>query len=54
MKIELILNPKQIDHIEDALTMYIDCLRDGDEDEKDMATRVEATYEEIVSQVKWS
>lgn len=52
MKIELKLDLQQIDHIEAALTMYIDYLRDGDEDEKEKAKRVEKTYDEIVSQVK--
>lgn len=46
MKIELKLDLQQIDYVEDALVQYIDYLRDGDENEK--------TYDEIVSQVKWS
>lgn len=54
MKIELKLDLQQIDYVEDALVMYIDYLRDGDEDEKEKAKRVEQTYDEIVSQVKWS
>lgn len=36
-----------LNYIQAALTMYIDYLKDGDEDERDMATRVEATYEEL-------
>lgn len=52
--VELVLNLKQIDHIEDALVQYIDYLRDGDEGEKKKAKRVEKTYDEIVKQVKWS
>ena len=52
--VELILDLKQIDYVEDALVMYIDYLRDGDKDEKKKAKRVENTYDEIVSQVKWS
>jgi len=52
--IELVLDLRQIDYIEDALVMYIDYLRDGDEVEKQKAKRVEKTYDEIVSQVKWS
>lgn len=51
--VELILNLKQIDDVEDALVMYIDYLRDGDEEEKKKAKRVEKTYDEIYKQVKW-
>ena len=51
--VELILNLKQIDHIEDALVMYIDYLKDGDEDDKVAAKKVEKTYDEIYKQVKW-
>lgn len=51
--IELILDLKQIDHIEDALVMYIDYLRDGDNDDKKKAKRVEKTYDEIYKQLKW-
>lgn len=51
--VELILNLKQIDHIEDALVMYIDYLKDGDEDDKVAAKKVEKTYNEIYKQVKW-
>ena len=54
MKIELKLDLQQIDYVEDALVQYIDYLRDGDEDEKQKAKRVERAYDEIVSQVKWS
>lgn len=52
--IELKLDLQQIDYVEDALVQYIDYLRDGDEDDKEKAKRVEKTYDEIVSQVKWS
>ena len=52
MKRELKLGLQQIDYIEDALVMYIDYLRDGDEDEKKKAKRVEKTYDEIRKQVK--
>ncbi len=52
--IELNLDLKQIDYIEDALVMYIDYLKDGDEDDKLAAKKVEKTYDEIVRQVKWS
>lgn len=51
--VELILDLKQIDYIEDALVMYIDYLRDGDDDEKKKAKRVEKTYDEICKQLKW-
>lgn len=51
--VELVLNLKQIDHIEDALVMYIDYLKDGDEDDKVAAKKVEKTYNEIYKQVKW-
>lgn len=51
--VELVLNLKQIDHIEDALIMYIDYLKDGDEDDKVAAKKVEKTYDEIYKQVKW-
>lgn len=54
MKATLALKLNQIDHVEDALSMYIDYLRDGDEDDKKKAKRVEKTYNEIVKQVKWS
>ena len=54
MKIELKLDLQQIDHIEDALVQYIDYLRDGDEDDKKKAKRVEKTYDELYKQVKWS
>lgn len=52
--VELILDLKQIDYIEDALVMYIDYLRDGDDDEKEKAKRVENTYDDITKQIKWS
>lgn len=51
--VELILNLKQIDDIEEALVHYIDYLKDGDEDDKAAAKKVEKTYDEIYKQVKW-
>ena len=51
--VELILSLKQIDHVEDALSMYIDYLRDGNEDDKKKAKQVEKTYDEIYKQIKW-
>ena len=52
--VQLVLSLRQIDYIEDALVMFIDYLRDGDEDGKKKAKRVEKAYDEIVKQVKWS
>lgn len=54
MEITLKLDLQQIDYVEDALVQYIDYLRDGDDDDKAKAKRVEKTYDEIASQVKWS
>lgn len=51
--VELILSLQQIDYVEGALVMYIDYLRNGDEEEKKKAKRVEKTYDEIYKQVKW-
>lgn len=48
MKKELALDFDQIDYIKDALSMYIDYLRDGDEYQKELAKRVEDTYDEII------
>lgn len=53
MKIELKLDPQQIDYVEDALIQYIDFLRNGDWQDKAKAKKVEKTYNEIVKQVKW-
>ena len=53
-KITLVMTPKMLDYIEDALVMYIDYLRDGDEGDKKKAKRVEKTYDELYKQVKWS
>ena len=50
MKKELVLDCDQIDYIKDALSMYIDYLRDGDEYQKELAKRVENTYDEITKQ----
>lgn len=51
--VELILNLKQIDHIEDALVHFIDYLKTGDEEDVALAKKVEKTYDEIYKQVKW-
>lgn len=51
--VELILNLKQIDHIEDALVHFIDYLKTGDKEDVALAKKVEKTYDEIYKQVKW-
>lgn len=51
--VELILNLKQIDHIEDALVHFIDYLKTGDEEDVALAKKVEKTYDEIYKQLKW-
>lgn len=52
--ITLQLTLSDIDRMQDALSMYIDYLRDGDEDDKELAKRVEETYDKITKQIKWS
>lgn len=52
--VQLVLFLHEIDDIEDALVMFIDYLRGGDEDDKRRAKRVEKTYNEFLSRVKWS
>lgn len=52
--VEVFLTTYNIDDIEDALSMFIDYLKDGDEDDKKRAKRVERTYDELYKQVKWS
>lgn len=52
--ITLQLTLSDIDRIQDALSMYIDYLRDGDEDNKELAKRVEEAYDKITKQIKWS
>lgn len=51
---QVILMLHQINDIEDALDMFIEYLRDGDERDKNRAKQVEKTYEEFKRQVKWS
>ena len=51
--VELILNLKQIDYIEDALVHFIDYLKTGDKEDVALAKKVEKTYDEIYKQVKW-
>lgn len=38
------LDADQVFHIKQALSMYIDYLRDGDDDDKETAKRVEEIY----------
>lgn len=52
--ITLQLDLTDIDRVQDALSMHIDFLRDGDEDEKELAKRIEETYDKIGKQIKWS
>lgn len=52
--ITLQLTLSDIDRVQDALSMYIDYLRDGDEDDKELAKRVEETYDKTKLQIKWS
>lgn len=53
-KLSVVLTGRDLDYVQDALTMYIDYLRDGDDDEKEKAKRVENTYDDITKQIKWS
>ena len=41
------IDAAQLFHIEQALAMYIDYLRDGDDDDKETAKRVEKIYDYI-------
>ena len=41
------LDASQLFHIEQALIMYIDYLRDGDDDDKETAKKVEKIYDYI-------
>lgn len=41
------LDGNQLFHIEQALIMYIDYLRDGDDDDKETAKKVEKIYDYI-------
>lgn len=52
--VTLQLDLTDIDRIQSGLSMYIDYLRDGDEDEKELSKRAEETYEKIGKQIKWS
>lgn len=47
MKTKIELSSDQINHIEQALIYYIDYLRDGDEDDRYSADKVEKTYNYI-------
>ena len=41
------IDADQLSHIEQALIMYIDYLRDGDDDDKEAAKKVEKIYDYI-------
>lgn len=41
------LDVDQVFHIKQALSMYIDYLRDGDDDDKETAKKVEKIYDYI-------
>ena len=41
------LDGNQLFHVEQALIMYIDYLRDGDDDDKETAKKVEKIYDYI-------
>lgn len=41
------LTQTEIGYIKSALAMYIDYLRDGDDDDKDMAKKAERLYDKI-------
>ena len=52
--ITLQLTLSDIDRVQDALSMYINYLRDGNEEDKELAKRVEETYDKTKLQIKWS
>lgn len=54
MKIAVNLSIEQTAQIENALVMYIDYLRDGDDDQKQLAKAVEKTYDDFNKQLKWA
>ena len=41
------LTQDEVDYIKSALSMYIEYLRDGDLDEKDMAKKAERLYDKV-------
>lgn len=52
--ITLQLDLTDIDMIQSGLTMYVNWLAGGDEEEKAKSKRAEETYEKIGKQLKWS
>ena len=52
-KLSVVLTVRQTGHIEDALVQYIDYLRGGDDDDKQLAKAVEKTYDDFNRQLKW-
>lgn len=53
-KLNIVLTIPQTGHIEAALVQYIDYLRDGDDDDKQLAKAVEQTYDDFNKQLKWA
>lgn len=53
-KISVVLTLPQTAFIEAALVQYIDYLRDGDDDDKQLAKAVEETFDEFNKQLKWA
>lgn len=53
-KLNIVLTIPQTGHIEAALVQYIDYLRDGDDDDKQLAKSVEKTYDDFNKQLKWA
>ena len=52
-KISVVLTVPQTGHIEDALVQYIDYLRNGNDEDKQLAKAVEKTYDDFNRQLKW-
>lgn len=52
-KLSVVLTVRQTGHIEDALVQYIDYLRGGDDEDKQLAKAVEKTYDDFNRQLKW-
>lgn len=53
-KISVVLTVPQTGHIEDALVQYIDYLRNGNDEDKQLAKAVEKTYDDFNKQLKWA
>lgn len=52
--IKLFLDIEDTDYIQDALSMYISYLKDGEGADKVKANKVENTFDKVYSQIKWS